>query len=1054
MIDTPAKILTLARRGAEALIRQQTPTTMGLRFPSVEDAERQDKYGIAVYDGAAGVGLVLLDLWRATGDHRFRRLDDRVQCGIIESTPAEGELDPGLFSGHSGIALHHLARARLLRDRIALTLALEAGERIGRGSLVQLDIIDGAAGAGLVQLALYHASGDSTFLDGAKRLAAALAETAVIERDLGAQWPARDRRSPVPKDAPPDYANSAHRLFTGLAHGSAGVLLFLLEYLAITRDPDASHLVDEGFRALNRLAVPFSGGLGWPRNDAEEVLQPHWCHGTAGIAQAYLALHRATGDSEALRRAALAGEATWNVTRARDDEGSCHCHGLGGAMELFVALAQHTRRSIWMERAHACAARIEGIAETSTLDTPSSPFGAPCTFAGRGAGLSVGTAGVVRELLRLAGCRVFPILQPVRERLRLPAPKASVRSLEAPARAEAVYQPDAKKDLPDLLPPAAAPLKGTKKWLILGPPNEQGVEQVLNALSASPAGASFHASLEQIASACRELTVEYRELLLPSALTARSFGKLLRDIAGMCLAEGADRRQVHRSAMIMTSQTIDAMKTMLGRVAFDLRENGCLWNDVAGPLEEVSIVGGDSHKRGQRVVSLRFAAGPELLYKPRSVAVDRELAGASAPGEAATLVERCNGWLQPRIPGARLATHRLIDAGDWHGYAERVSAPLTAELTPSIAVDLPLPDLGYPLPLPRVAALPAGDERRFWYSAGLLAGFSFGLGTYDLHAENVMMARSRSSPDLLPHIVDGELAFGKVDGLVDTQLVPRVVQNESESNRLHDHCGLTMSVDFECAMFAEEWNLELTSGGTRPASRPHQSAAWTFPHVVRNPDGSLGFGDHLCPLLRGMADVWEVLREHSSEVEAHLRSKLTGRPSRVLRKRTQSYWAERERRRMGGPPMPGRAHFRGRFASRLDDAELRQLEMRDFPYYVRFLGEEEEGRAGLWWTTGKRQRLVPGPGIGDLQVPLPLPFWGIVERQSNPALFARAIADAVLCVAPSTPFDFYDPALGIRIVRTAEDARIVAALLLGPERRQRLTCRMMPETAHAEYWLE
>lgn len=1052
IVDMPSRILHLARRGAEALLRQQTPTTMGLRFPSVEDAERQDRYGAALYDGAAGVGLVLLDLWRATGDRRFRTLDDRVHCGIVESTPADGDVDLGLFSGHSGIALYQLARARLLQDRIAFMYSLELGERIGRGPFAETDIIDGAAGAGLVQLALYHAAGDTTFLDGARRIAAFLCETAVVEPDIGAQWPPRDRRSPVPKNTSAEYADSAYHLFTGLAHGSAGVLLFLLEYLADTRDGEVSHLVEQGFKALNRVAVPHLDGLGWPRSDHDATLQAQWCHGSTGIAHTYLALHQATGDADALTRAALAGEATWNAARRADHEGSCHCHGLSGAVELFVALAQHTSKSMWLERAHECAAHIGDMAETSTLDGAASPLGAACTFAARGAGLSVGTAGVVRELLRLAGYGVFPIMRPVRERLRFSSPRRAARHAPPADQPRVVLQAQARQELPDLLPPAAAPLKGRKKWLILGPPNERGVEQVLDALSASPAGSTFHASLERIGLACLELTKGFHGVLAPNALTPRSFGKLLRDIAGMCLADGADPRRVHRSATLMTTQTVDAVESLLRRVAFDLSQHGSLRNEVSGPLEEVSIVGGDAHKRGQRVVALRFAGGPELLYKPRSVAVDRELSGASAPGEPPTLVERCNDWLEPHIAGARLATHRLIDAGDWHGYAERVSVSCTAELMPDVSLDLPVADLGYSLPLPRVAVLAEGDETRFWYSAGLLAGFAFSLGVYDLHAENIMMATSRSSPDVLPHIVDGELAFGCVEGLAATQLVPRA--GGPPTDRLHDHCGLTMSVDFECALFAEEWNLELTTACTRPGVRPYQSASWMFPHVVRNPDGSFGFRDHLCPLLRGLANAWEVLRRHSSEVEAHLRSTLTGRPSRLLRKRTQSYWAERERRRMGGSPILGRAHFRGRLASRLDEAELRQLDTLDFPYYVRFLGEEEQGRAGLWWATGKRQRLVQGPSLGDSAVPPPLPFWSIVERQADPALFARAIADAVLCVAPPTPFDFRDAALGVRVVRTAEDPRIVAALLLGSGRRQRLTCRMMPDTGEAEYWLE
>ena len=1055
IVDTPIDSLALARRGAEALLVQQTPTTMGLRFPSVEDAVKEDKYGVGLYDGAAGVGLVLLDLWRATRDRRFRRLEERVQYGIIESTATDGDLNPGLFSGHSGIALHHLARAHLLGDRAALTHALELGERLARAPLREIDILDGAAGTGLVQLALYHASGEGTFLEGARRIVAFLAETAVAE-GVGLQWPARDRRSPVPQSTSAEYAANAHRLFTGLAHGSAGVLLFLLEYVTSTRDADAMQLVERGFQALNRLAVPYADGLGWPRSDTDPELQTHWCHGSAGISHAYLALHRVTGDSDALERAVLAAEATWVTLRRHDEKRACHCHGLSGGIELFVAVSQHTGNAIWRQRAEEFAARIACSGESTTVEGAHSAFGAPCTFGGRGAGLSVGTAGVVRELLRVAGHRVFPIMQPTRTRLRFASRRTSARIAASAASPPVRFTGLSNSELAELLPPAAVPLGGKQKWLEVGPPNEQTVEHVVRDLSTRRAGAAYFRSIERVIAACASLTRKHDGLLAPSALTPRSFSKVLRDIAGMCLVEGADARRVRLATQRMTSHIIDAVALMLRRVSVDLREKGCLRREVTGPLEEVTIVGGDSHRRGQRVLSLRFAQGPELLYKARSVAVDRELSGVSAAGEEATLVERCNSWLEPRIAGARLPTHRLIDASDWHGYAERISIPSTFELAPSVDVELPLAELGYALPSPRVGSLEDGDDRRFWYSAGLLAGLAFGLGAYDLHAENVVMGTSRSSPQLLPHIVDGELAFGRVDGLADTQLVARAATaaDAARHDRHHDHCGLTMSVDFDCALFAEQWNLRLTSEGVEPAPHAYQSASWSFPHVVRNPDGTTGFRDHLCVFLRGFADLWDLLRGRSEEVASHLRAALTGRPSRVLRKATQSYWSELERRRMGGAAVPGRAHSRRLFASRLDDAELRQLDAMDFPYYVRFLGEEEEGRAGLWWTAGKRQRLVRGPSLGEVSVPPPLPFWSIATRQSDPTLFSRAIADVVLSAAPSGPFDFYDPALGVRLVRTDADARIVAALLLGGGSRQRLTCRMIQDTGAAEYWLE
>jgi hypothetical protein len=413
-----------------------------------------------------------------------------------------------------------------------------------------------------------------------------------------------------------------------------------------------------------------------------------------------------------------------------------------------------------------------------------------------------------------------------------------------------------------------------------------------------------------------------------------------------------------------------------------------------------------------------------------------------------TLADQTNAWLSPSIVGGRLPTHRLIAAGAWHGYAEEIASPrgwpIEAELTLA-------PECDVPAPAACVARIAPGDERRFWYSAGLLAGHAFTLGAHDLHLENVMCGHSASTPELALHAVDLELAFGHVDDLADTLLVqPPAWGDSTSARRSHTHAAFDASPSFTCGVRAEDWAVEITRDGPRPVPRSKDAVHWSFPHAAQNPDGTFGYGSELCAFLRGVADQWMTLQCHASDVADHLRTALSGTAARVLAKRTQSYLTEIMRRKHGGPPEPG-ASFDERqpAASPFIAAEMAQIDELDFPYFFQFLGEHEGPRRGTYWKPGPQ---VPAEEVHELAaLPRHTPFWSIVERQSSEELFSRAILDAVRFVAPTGVFDTHDPGLGVRASRREGDARLWIVLLLGERRDERLTIRAKPDGAF-EWW--
>jgi hypothetical protein len=340
-----------------------------------------------------------------------------------------------------------------------------------------------------------------------------------------------------------------------------------------------------------------------------------------------------------------------------------------------------------------------------------------------------------------------------------------------------------------------------------------------------------------------------------------------------------------------------------------------------------------------------------------------------------------------------------------------------------------------------VTQLPAGAARRYWYAAGLVSGHAFSFGVSDLHIENVVCGRSRSSPELALHAVDLEVAFGRVNGLIDTGLLEAPPPEVSGKDAEHTHGGLDASLDLTCGLHAEDWSLPLTGGRVSTQPELRRAVRLRFPHLARNPDGSFGYGAHLCVFLRGMADQWWATRSHARAIAAHLRSSLERAPVRVLVKQTRAYLAELDRRKGGGRVVAGAAvDPDATDALPFSTAELAQLDDIDYPYFFRRLDGSKRTKPRTYWLDPASGRPSRAPGL-DSSWFQHEPYWSIVRRQSHPARFARALVDGVRAVAPAGPFDSHDRSLGVRAMRPEGDQRLVVVVLLGSRRDKRLTCR-------------
>lgn len=406
----------------------------------------------SLYGGQAGILLYLINLHAATRDARWlvaarkaakalaarARKDKDGVCWGDESEPEDEVLQEepstGYYVGAAGIGSAFLALHEETRDEEALALARGAADWVlakarrdekGVHWGEDTDIISGAAGTGLLSLAIDHDGrfpGEMRYIDGARDAADWLLSVAIKDGD-GLKW-----KSTAQLD----------RFYTGYSHGSAGIADFLLKVYEETKDEKYLTGAEAGARWLQRVAKEDKGGLKWfhYEPDHTDAFMTGWCHGPAGTGRLFLDLHRVTGKQEYLDVAVNGGE--WLVAEVKPASpdavhyGVSMCCGAAGVGDYFLDLALHTRDDRWIEHAAGVGrwlirqAKRDGDGlEWTNYDHPDEK--------GKvyyGTGHMTGAAGVGTFLLRLdcvlrgADSRVVPTL----DKPRFPYPPHGARA--------------------------------------------------------------------------------------------------------------------------------------------------------------------------------------------------------------------------------------------------------------------------------------------------------------------------------------------------------------------------------------------------------------------------------------------------------------------------------------------------------------------------------------------------------------------------------------------------------------------------------------------------
>lgn len=358
----------IGRRLADQALWEGRECTWTILSPDRESSARRQSVPKTatseLYQGASGIAAFLGELHRLSDQPKF----GRTALGAIRYALRLGEDLPetsfGFHSGRPGIAYaafrlgQILQRPELGKQALALIEPLAGKEGQDHG----LDVIAGGAGAIPALLHLHSATGNSLPLDIALALGDNLMQR--VHREPGGwSWGT--------------IGNSAVRNLVGLAHGTAGIALALLELAWASGVGRYRFGAEMAFLYERSHFSP--GHSNWPDLRHKEIgdllyygtpedlhraaissqIPPYdpkymsaWCHGSPGIGLSRLRAFELTGQAIYRREAEAALRST-----AESYEGNYSlCHGIAGNCELPLMASSILDDPSLLQQCEQCAA--------------------------------------------------------------------------------------------------------------------------------------------------------------------------------------------------------------------------------------------------------------------------------------------------------------------------------------------------------------------------------------------------------------------------------------------------------------------------------------------------------------------------------------------------------------------------------------------------------------------------------------------------------------------------------------------------------------------------
>lgn len=329
------RYLDIARSGADYLL-----------------AALPEEKGTGFYEGISGLGYVLEEVFKATGDAKYRK-------GVMD-----------------------------ILNRIRQS-SVKAGNGVEWSSVA--DIISGGAGTGLFLLYAGRSLDQPEWIQLAAEAGTHLIELGKPENG-GLKWA-------MAADYP--------RLMPNFSHGTAGVSFFLARLFEETKNQKYMDAAQAGVRYLQSIAQPDTCLLFHDEPDGKDRFYYGWCHGPSGTTRLFYLMSKLTGQ-KSFMEFALKSAKTVMDSGIPDNEAAPGiwnnvgiCCGLAGIAEMFLDLHKVTGDKTYREFADRLEGKIiaKATEENGGLKWTQAEFRSKPDLLIAQTGLMQGAAGIGLTLL-------------------------------------------------------------------------------------------------------------------------------------------------------------------------------------------------------------------------------------------------------------------------------------------------------------------------------------------------------------------------------------------------------------------------------------------------------------------------------------------------------------------------------------------------------------------------------------------------------------------------------------------------------------------------------
>ncbi|MFY9580599.1 MAG: lanthionine synthetase LanC family protein, partial [Gaiellaceae bacterium] len=254
-----AALTRLACEVGDALCAVAEERGGGVCWAARDQLSSRTEYGPDLYSGAAGIGLFLAELSRATGEPQYAETARAAARWLAGPAWGRGRAQHGLHCGEPGVSYFFLSLAELLDEPGFVTAAELRMRRLQGVPFATADLTHGAAGTILALVELHRVTGEFVYLAAARTAGDELVRTALRgpEDCPGCYW-----------DVAPPAPGGFGVPYLGLLHGAAGIGLALTKLARVTGEERYLDVAESAASLLLAQARAGDSGddcLTWPR---------------------------------------------------------------------------------------------------------------------------------------------------------------------------------------------------------------------------------------------------------------------------------------------------------------------------------------------------------------------------------------------------------------------------------------------------------------------------------------------------------------------------------------------------------------------------------------------------------------------------------------------------------------------------------------------------------------------------------------------------------------------------------------------------------------------